>query len=140
MKSDTISVIIPAYNEEETILKNLKKLEDVLESFSKQHALNYEVIIVDDGSDDNTYAEVTKYKKLNRKIKLISYIKNGGKGNALKAGFAHVSGNYIAFLDADLDISPDHIPTFYRYMMEKDADVVIGSKHHPESNLSLIHI
>lgn len=136
MKSEKLSVIIPAYNEELIIHKNLQKIEKILKKALSNHNLSYELILVDDGSDDQTYEQGLKFKKNKSNVKIIRYTQNGGKGKALKYGFDHSTGKYIFFLDADLDISPKFIPQFINYMKETNADVVIGSKRHPDSNIN----
>jgi len=136
LMGEKISVIIPAYNEEERIYSNIKKVETVLDDLSNKKRLDYEIIIVNDGSIDATYKEALKAREQNHRIIVIDYTDNGGKGNALRKGFDHTSGQYIFFLDADLDISPEHIPNFFNYLEETNADVVVGSKRHPDSNIN----
>ena len=132
---EKITVITPAYNEEAQIYENIKKIEHTLKTFSENKKIDYELIIVNDGSTDETYNEAIRAKKENNKIKVVNYTQNGGKGKALKHGFSHATGNYIFFLDADLDISPDHIAPFFEHIRQTGADVVVGSKRHPQSHL-----
>ncbi|MFC2145217.1 dolichyl-phosphate beta-glucosyltransferase [Actinomycetota bacterium] len=126
MNKKLISVIIPAYNEEKTIVGTIKETIEVL---NKIRGLNYELIIVDDGSIDKTSAVVNKLRNRSvNNIKLESYFPNKGKGFALKKGALVARGDYILFMDADLEIHPDHLLTFLNLLKQSGADAVIGSK------------
>jgi glycosyltransferase involved in cell wall biosynthesis len=126
-----LSLIMPAKNEGRFILNSIKEVEKV---FDNQN-FNYELVVIDDGSTDNTYEEAMKAAKKNEAVKVVRK-KNGGKGSALKCGFEHCSGRLITFIDADLDLHPKQIPLFIDYMKKYDADVVIGSKRHPLSKIN----
>ena len=126
MQKKLISVIIPAYNEEKTIIATIKETIKVINNID---GLNYELIIIDDGSIDNTSAIVKQLaSKLAYNIKVESYFPNKGKGFALKKGALVARGDYILFLDADLEIHPDHLLIFLNLLKKSKADVVIGSK------------
>jgi len=130
MDKGKISVLIPAFNEEERIIITINETIKVLNSLGN----DYEVIIVDDGSKDDTYEVVSKnLSKFNGRIKIERYGKNIGKGYAIKHGFNFVTGDYVLFLDADMDIHPDQINIFLDLMIKNDADIVIGSKRHKNS-------
>jgi len=130
-----LSIIVPCFNEGEMIYENLKKVENVLENILyENHLLSYEVIVVDDGSIDNTCLEVMKAAKEDKRIK-VARKGNSGKGSALKYGFNICSGKLVTFLDADLDLHPKQIPLFIDYMKKYNADVVVGSKRHPLSKI-----
>lgn len=121
-----LSVIVPLYNEPKA-LKNIKIIEKTLEkSFSK-----YEIICVEDGQ--NGKSKLNKSKSSS--IKIISYPFNVGKGFALAYGFSQSKGNIIAFLDGDLDIHPKQLRLFADLMDLVRADIVIGSKRHPLSQV-----
>ncbi len=126
-----LSVIIPAYNEGEHVRENLIKIAAVLEGAG----IDFELVPVNDGSPDNTGDEIAKAAEGDPRIRPVSYEKNRGKGGAIKEGIAHAEGEVIGFIDADLDISPDHLPTYWNAMNEQHADVVIGSKMHKDSKL-----
>lgn len=128
-----ISVIMPAHNEGDTIYENLAKTDAVL----KRTFSSYEIILVSDGSNDNTISEASRASREMHSIKIVHYANNNGKGNALKTGFSHASGELIAFLDADLDIHPRQIRSLVSILDTKHADVVIGSKYHPGSKLKV---
>ncbi len=130
MASRELSVVIPAYKEGPRIHENLLETCRTLDSLG----VDYEVIVVDDGSSDNTFEEAKRLDS--ERVKVVRYEKNQGKGNALKYGFKFVSGELIVFLDGDLDLHPAQITTFFEYLKRHDADIVIGSKHHPDSRIS----
>jgi glycosyltransferase involved in cell wall biosynthesis len=125
MKTKKLSVIVPVYKAEKFIKKNLEEMKS---SVSK-HFPNFEIIAVIDGDADKSKQEAEKVSG----IKVLSYKENKGKGYALKYGFEHSTGDYITFLDDDLDIHPDQLRNFFPYLTT--ADLVIGSKRHPFSKL-----
>ncbi|ALV63855.1 Glycosyltransferase [Thermococcus sp. 2319x1] len=120
----TISVLMPAYNEE----KNLEKA--VRETMKELKGLDYEIIIINDGSKDNTLQVAKELCESFRDVRLVSYSKNRGKGYALKKGFEKSKGEIIVFFDADLDIPPFQIRRFLK-TLQNGCDVVIGSKYLP---------
>lgn len=124
------SVIIPAYNEAEWIATCLEETCRVLAR--TQH----EVIVVDDGSQDQTAEIVRDFAARHPQVRLHSFPVNRGKGAALIQGSQLARGEFVVFLDADLELHPTHILAFYERLSEAGADVVIGSKHHPQSQLS----
>jgi len=129
---ELLTVVIPAYNEADHIRATLGVIAAALERFAD----SYEIIGVDDGSTDNTAAEIRLAAADNAHIRPVCNEQNGGKGSALKTGvLAAANKGYIAFLDADLDLHPDHLVSFYRILKEQEADAVIGSKMHPDSKL-----
>ncbi len=99
---------------------------------AKKLKQNYELIVIDDGSTNTCREEARKVKS--KKVKVVGYQKNKGKGNALKYGFQYATGDVVVFLDADLDIPPEQIGTFLKKI--KEYDVVIGSKRHPQSKVN----
>lgn len=129
---DMLSVVMPAYNEENCIYQNLLTTCNCIAGFCS----SYELIIVNDGSADHTFDEAMRARRENSHIKVVNYQVNRGKGGAIKEGIAHASGEYIGFLDADLDLSPDYLRTFLDALLDEDADIVIGSKLHKDSNLN----
>lgn len=126
-----ISVIMPAYNESGHIYRNVIETCKVFD----RAKCGYEVIVVDDGSTDATFEEASKAEKELPCVKVVHYALNNGKGNALKEGFRHATGDYVVFLDSDLDLHPSQLHTLFKVMRNNRADVVIGSKHHPASRL-----
>ena len=126
-----ISVLLPAHNEGKHIYRNLLEIKGVLNRISPRH----EIIVVDDGSHDNTFAEIKRAAAEIADIKCLSYPENQGKGWALRRAFQISSGDNIFFLDSDLDIHPRQFDTLLQIQAETNADVVIGSKRHPQSTL-----
>jgi glycosyltransferase involved in cell wall biosynthesis len=132
-----LSIIVPSWNEGERIYYSLRELGNVLGLLSSTCTsidLDYEIIVVDDGSEDNTHAQAMKAASENSKIVVVRK-ENGGKGSALKCGYELCSGDLVVFLDADSDLHPRQIPLFVEYMKKHNADVVVGSKRHPLSKL-----
>ncbi|MCD6367557.1 MAG: glycosyltransferase [Candidatus Aenigmarchaeota archaeon] len=127
MATKDLSVIIPAYNEEKNIYKSLSETLKSLDSLG----LDFEIILVSDGSKDSTVEEAKKVKDL--RIKIYHYNRNRGKGFALKYGFKKSSGEKIIFLDGDSQIPSSQLSLYLSYMNSTDADIVIGSKRHPQS-------
>lgn len=126
-----VSIIIPAYNEAGSIAENIEETVRVFDEFG----CKYEIIVVDDGSRDDTYNQALKAAGRHGNI-IVKQIKhNRGKGRALKVGFRMCSGDYVVFLDADMELHPAQIQTFFDIMRLDEADVVIGSKRHPNSRL-----
>ena len=130
MKKEKISVIIPMYNEK-NIKSNLREVLKVLDKNLAGYA--FEVIVVDDGSRVDCISEARRVKS--RKIRVIGYKKNMGKGHALKHGFQFCGGDYIAFMDADLELPPYQLRNFIEEMKKSKADIIIGSKRFKESQV-----
>ncbi len=127
-----VSILMPAYNESETIVKNLR---EVVETFYALHA-DFEVILIDDGSPDRTYLHAVRVLSEHPEfVRVVRYDVNKGKGNALITGAACARGEYVVFLDADMDLHPSQLREFFAVMQRTGADAVIGSKHHPKSNV-----
>ncbi|HUU26182.1 MAG TPA: glycosyltransferase [archaeon] len=127
-----LSVIMPAFNEGDGIHDNLIETLSTLESLN----VPFEIILVDDGSSDDTLKEARRAASQDSRIKVTSNHHNLGKGWALKTGFKRTSGEVVAFLDADLDIHPSQVGLLLERLRSVPVDVVIGSKFHPESKLS----
>ena len=117
-----LSVIVPAYNEGPHIFENLLKICDSLKRTS------FEIVVVDDGSIDNTFDECKRAARVHRNIKPLQLRENVGKGASLFRGFEKARGEIVAFLDADLEIAPHHIVKLLAVMRKTRADVVAGVK------------
>lgn len=126
-----LSVILPAYNEGEHVRANLLTVCRTLQG------LSYEVILVDDGSTDATFAEARKAAGEGLPIRVLSGGVNRGKGGALFLGFEHSRGGRVAFLDADLELGPENLLVMMRLMDEGGADVMIGAKGSAGSDFPL---
>lgn len=129
-KNKNISVIVPFFNE-----KRIEQNIEIIDKELKNYFQNYEIIVVSDGSTDKSYENALKHAC--EKIKIYHYEKNVGKGYALKYGFSKSKGEYISFIDGDLELSPGDIKNFLVLMEIYDADIVIGSKRHPFSKLHI---
>ena len=127
-----ISVIIPAYNEAGIIAESLSETIRVFNDFG----CKYELIVVDDGSSDDTFQNALKASRQHSNIIVKQLKTNRGKGRALKVGFRLCSGDYVVFLDADMELHPAQLQTFFDIMRLDETDVVIGSKRHPNSRLN----
>lgn len=119
----TLSVVIPAYNEEDGIQPVMRRVLAVAPELARM-GIELELIVVDDGSADRTAALVAAEPG----VRLLSHRYNGGYGAALKTGFAAARGEWIGFLDADGTYPPEHFPALCRAGIEQDADIVIGSR------------
>lgn len=132
MNDKLLSVIIPAYNEEETISETLKKVAEV--------SVYKEIIVVNDGSRDNTKNEIQSAKKeIEAKnspfvcgIKFVDKQKNEGKGAAIRTGLKEVVGDIVLIQDADLELSPSEYPKLLQPFYEYGADAVFGSRFRME--------
>ena len=120
----TLSVVIPALNEERGIDEILRRVLGQREELARAGVRDLEVIVVDDGSKDRTAERVSSYAD----VRLIRHEVNRGYGAALKTGFGAAGGDLLAFLDADGTYPPESFPTLCRAQREHDADLVIGSR------------
>ena len=119
-----LSIIIPLLNEEES----LKELHNWIVTVMQSNDFLYEILFVDDGSTDNSWAVITEISKTNPKVKGIRFIKNFGKSQALHAGFKAANGEVIITMDADLQDSPEEIPELYQLIKKQGYDLVSGWK------------
>ncbi len=118
-----LSVIVPCYNEEETVedfynefIKN--------QSFFDRNDLDYEVIYIDDGSTDHTVDEIRKLHERDPKVHMVSFSRNFGKEAGMYAGFQHAKGDYVVTMDVDLQDPPSLLPEMFRYITEEGYDSV----------------
>lgn len=119
-----ISVVIPAYNEEESIPELTQWIDKVM----KENSFDYEIIYVDDGSSDNTWERILQMREENSRVKGIKFRKNYGKAAALHVGFQKVTGEVVITMDSDLQDNPEEIPELYRMIKEDGFDLVSGWK------------
>ena len=124
-----ISIILPVYNEESIIEENVNLLIDYLETIT-QH-FNWEIIIVNDGSDDQTGNIANQLAERYDKIKAFHHYKNLNLGHALRTGFRNAQGEGIIVMDIDLSYSPNHIKKMADVLFHEHADVVIASPYMP---------
>lgn len=116
----TLSIIIPVYNEEKTVIKLLKNVSNI------SNYCETEIIVINDGSTDNTKGEILKNKKLYNKF--IDLKKNKGKGKAVIEGLKSATYEYIVFQDADLEYNPNDLTLFVEKIQTNQADLILGSR------------
>ena len=119
-----ISVVVPLYNEAES----LPELAEWIERVMKENNFTYEVLMINDGSTDNSWEVVKELHEKNENIKGVSFRRNYGKSPALNTGFERVQGDVVITMDADLQDSPDEIPHLYKMITEEGYDLVSGWK------------
>ncbi len=119
-----ISVVIPSYNEEDSI----SELHSWIVRVVKANNFSYEIIFIDDGSSDRTWKIINELAESDPNVKGIKFRRNYGKSAALNTGFGKVDGDVVITMDADLQDSPDEIPELYRMIKEDDYDIVSGWK------------
>ena len=119
-----LSVIIPAFSQEKTIARDLKKIEEVL----KKIRYDYEMVVVVDGKVDKTYQQAKKIASAI--IKIYQYFQNQGKGYAVQYGFSKAKGDYLAFIDAGAEIDPNGLSMLLEHLEWYRADIIVGSKRH----------
>lgn len=119
-----ISVVIPLYNEEES----LPELVDWINKVMYDHNLTYEIILIDDGSKDKSWEEIEKLAETYGSVRAIKFKRNYGKSAALHNGFEAAKGDVVITMDADLQDSPDEIPDLYNMITKEGYDMISGWK------------
>ena len=128
--SHFLSVIVPVYKQEKTIANDITNIANVLD----QIRYDYEIIVVVDGiKTDKSYQIIKRLKHKN--LKVFGYQHNHGKGYAIRFGMAKTKGDYIAFIDAGMEIDPNGISMVLEHMEWYNADIIVGSKQHPASQV-----
>ena len=128
-KFSLLSIVIPVYRQEKTIVDNVKNLEKALDEIN----IKYEVIVVIDGLLDKASEELRKIK--NKNLRIYGYKNNQGKGYAVKYGMLKAKGDIVGFVDAGMDIDLGGIRILLDYLKLHNADIVVGSKLHPDSEV-----
>jgi glycosyltransferase involved in cell wall biosynthesis len=127
-----LSILMPAYNEAHSIAENVCETVETMRALG----IDFEIVVIDDGSLDGTHtAAINALRVWPECVRVVRCRRNEGKGNALICGTSYSKGEYVAFLDADMDLHPEQLETFFAIMKSRDADVVIGSKFHPQSTV-----
>lgn len=126
-----ISVIVPCYKQEKTIVEDLNRIKAVLDK------LRYpaELICVIDGMADHTFQAASKFAKKHASVKVVGYDTNKGKGYAVRFGMAESHGDIIGFIDSGMDINPNGLSMLLEHFEWYDADIIVGSKRHPVSKI-----
>ena len=128
-----ISIIIPCYNEEETIDKLYKEIIKVTKKIKE---VNFELLFIDDGSKDKTLKIVKKLSEKDNKVRYVSFSSNFGKEAAMYAGLKESKGDFVAIIDADMQDPPEKIIEMYEILKEKEYDcVALYTKKHRDYNL-----
>ena len=129
--SPLTTIILPMYNEGSYIVENLISVLKTLETLP----CNWELLVIDDGSTDNSYQRAAETLKGIKSTKVISYQPNRGRGYALRVGFANAKGKYIIATESDLSWGAEVIPKLLEPLLNKEADVVIASVHLQDESL-----
>ncbi len=121
---DKISIIVPCFNEKEALPLFYNKMREVMQLMDNTSGVSFELIIVDDGSQDDTLSVAKGMAGKDARVKYISFSRNFGKEAAMYAGLQHATGEYVAIMDADLQDPPDMLPEMYRVLTEEGYDAV----------------
>lgn len=119
-----ISIVVPLFNEDES----LPHLAEWIDRVMEEHHFDYEVVMVDDGSKDNSWQVIEQLHEKNPRYKGVKFRRNYGKSAALNVGFGQAQGDVVITMDADLQDSPDEVPELYRMIKEEGYDLVSGWK------------
>lgn len=126
-----ISIIVPAFRQEGTIVKDLKRIKGVVDKL-RYHT---ELICVVDGRIDKTFERASKFAKTSNNIKVIGYDSNKGKGYAVRFGMAESKGDIVGFIDSGMDLNPNGLSMLLEHFEWYNADIIVGSKRHPVSKV-----
>ncbi len=129
-KINKISIVIPAYKQQKTIERDIKNINNALSLLHYE----YEIIVVVDGFLDDTFKNSKKTNIKN--LTVLGYEKNRGKGYAVKYGILKATGDVVGFIDAGMDLEPSELSVALDLMQLSDADIVVGSKLHPDSKVN----
>ena len=127
LKKPLVSIILPAFNEEAILKKNVSLLYDYLSTLNNLY--NWEVLIINDGSTDNTKSIADSLVESKTNLRAYHHIVNRNLGTALRTGFKHSKGDYVIVLDIDLSYSPNHIGELLSEIETTEADMVIASPY-----------
>jgi dolichol-phosphate mannosyltransferase len=129
-----LSLIIPAYNESAIILRNVEEVERWVNE--NQPDIDYEIVVIDDGSTDGMGKLVDERAKTDARLKSLHHNGNRGRGRAIRTGFENSSGRYVICLDADLSYAPDHIVSLLEPLRSGLADITLASAYHPGGSVT----
>jgi glycosyltransferase involved in cell wall biosynthesis len=129
LSQSLVSVVVPVFNEEARIIENIDLLISQIEEIFHQ----FEIIVVSDGSTDGTNLKLARLHDPNVRFRIVS--KNQGKGHAVREGFKISNGDYVFFIDGGMELHPKELKIFLGLMSLYDADIVVGSKRHPQSQV-----
>ena len=129
LRDKKLSIIVPVFNEGKNIESNLRTLMLEVEPFFS----DFEVIVVSDGSTDETNEKIKHLQ--HPKIRSVIYVENRGKGFVLRKSFEQANGDFVFFIDGGMELHPKEIRIFLALQAIYDADIVVGSKRHPQSEV-----
>ena len=132
MTKPILSIIVPAYKKERTIVRDLRRILSVTSKIRYPS----EVICIVDGKVDATYTKAFALSLREPHLRVYSYQTNKGKGYAVRFGMAHSLGKIIAFLDAGMEINPNSLSMILEHFEWYQADIIVGSKRHPASKVN----
>ena len=132
---DKISIIVPCYNEEESIPLFYKEISKVIK---KMKNVDFELLFINDGSRDNSLKEIKELSKTNKEVKYISFSRNFGKEGAMIAGLENASGDYVAIMDVDLQDPPSKIEEMYKIIKGDDSIDCVGLKTNSHDDYGFI--
>jgi dolichol-phosphate mannosyltransferase len=133
-RSIELSLIIPAFNEAAIILRNVEEIEGWMSRH--QPDIDYEIVVIDDGSTDAMGQLIDERAKNDTRLKALHHDANRGRGRAIRTGFEYSRGRYVICLDADLSYVPDHITQLLEPLRAGIADITLASAYHPEGSVS----
>lgn len=133
MEISLISIIVPAYRQEATIVKDLKRIKEVLDKLRYPTEL---ICVVDGKVQDHTFQKALEFSKKYDNVKVIGYDTNKGKGYAVRFGMAASKGDVIGFVDAGMDLNPNGLSILLEHFEWYNADIIVGSKRHPASKVN----
>jgi glycosyltransferase involved in cell wall biosynthesis len=119
-----ISIVVPAFNE----VESLPELTNWIREVMQKNAFSYEIILIDDGSNDGSWEKIEELNQTHSEVRGIKFRRNYGKSAALNVGFAAAEGEVVITMDADLQDSPDEIPVLYKRIKEEKLDLISGWK------------
>ena len=125
-----LTLIIPVYKQEKTIVENLKQIKKILDQIRYHH----EIIVVVDGIVDKSIEKIKQ--AMLPGVVTVGYIKNQGKSYAIRMGMKKAKGDYVMFIDAGMEIDPNGISMLLEHMEWYNADIIVGSKRHPASQVN----
>lgn len=129
-----VSFVLPAFNEGAAIEDVLERLDSTVNG----HGFRYEVVVVDDGSVDDTRLRASSYAARNGHVRVVGYSANVGKGFAVKTGFWKTVGDAVVFVDGDLDVDVDQVERYVEAL--RRGDIVVGSKWHCDSVVEMFFV
>ncbi len=117
----SISIVVPVYDEEKSIFECLNQINEAFKN------IDYEIIVVNDGSTDNSHQIILCLTKNNPRIKYISYSDNKGYSHTIREGFKKATKDYVSFIDADLQYHPSELLKMYNYVKKNNFQFIIGT-------------